>query len=219
MSFSLKQITRSTVGHVFDLCIPMGTSSSPPEYNCLHDPHLRAFFSRRYMRNRLVAQGYITPSGEVLCTRREYNVYYHFLKSEFGKVKQLREECKKMFRVRLNLPYLLLLFLLLPHTHMCMCVSMCVTAFLAPHLYQVPPHTHCHTTITIPHHHTTPYHTTPHHTTPHHTTPYHPHHHSITPHPTPHHTTTPHPTPSLILSCYVSFCCPSSHTALLPAGT
>ncbi|KAL5479900.1 hypothetical protein EMCRGX_G023500 [Ephydatia muelleri] len=90
-------ITRSMVGHVFDLTIPMG-SSSPPEYNCLHDPHLRAFFTKRYMRNRLVSQGYITPSGEVLCTRREYNVYHHFLESEFGKVKQLREECKKMLR-------------------------------------------------------------------------------------------------------------------------
>ncbi|ESO95472.1 hypothetical protein LOTGIDRAFT_160625 [Lottia gigantea] len=63
----------------FDLSDPLGTSLST-EYQSLHDPHLKSHFNLRTMRRHLVRNGFITSSGEVICTLREFNQYRQYLR-------------------------------------------------------------------------------------------------------------------------------------------
>ncbi|XP_016065271.1 PREDICTED: fibrous sheath-interacting protein 2-like [Miniopterus natalensis] len=49
------------------------------QYNSLHDPHLRAYHSRKDIRRRLKEGGYITRNNEVVCNLLEFNKYRQYL--------------------------------------------------------------------------------------------------------------------------------------------
>ncbi|XP_078578748.1 uncharacterized protein LOC144863447 isoform X2 [Branchiostoma floridae x Branchiostoma japonicum] len=63
----------------FDLTDPCGHQMST-EYNLLHDPHLKPFFSSPYVKHRLIKNGFITEDGKVLCTLKEFNQYRQYLR-------------------------------------------------------------------------------------------------------------------------------------------
>ncbi|XP_005876660.1 PREDICTED: fibrous sheath-interacting protein 2-like [Myotis brandtii] len=49
------------------------------QYNSLHDPHLRAYHSRKDIQKRLKEGGYTTSINEVACNLREFNRYRPYL--------------------------------------------------------------------------------------------------------------------------------------------
>ncbi|XP_066304427.1 serine-rich adhesin for platelets-like [Branchiostoma lanceolatum] len=65
--------------HDFDLTDPCGHQMST-EYNLLHDPHLKPFYSFPGVKQRLVRNGFITQDGKVLCTLKEFNQYRQYLR-------------------------------------------------------------------------------------------------------------------------------------------
>ncbi|KAG9336102.1 hypothetical protein JZ751_002449, partial [Albula glossodonta] len=50
-----------------------------PTYNSLHDPHLRKFYSRKEMQDKLRAGGFITEEKEVKCSFLEYKTHHRYL--------------------------------------------------------------------------------------------------------------------------------------------
>ena len=90
---SILQIHKSTagLGSVFDLSNP-NEYSSFTEYNSLHDPHLRSYFYRPDMKQKLVINKFITKDLHVLCSIKEYNAYRNFLEMEFMKLRKREEE-------------------------------------------------------------------------------------------------------------------------------
>nr|KAF6450508.1 hypothetical protein HJG59_008382 [Molossus molossus] len=49
------------------------------EYNSLHDPHLKEYYSRKYILKKLKKDGYITNDNKVICHLREFNMYRQYL--------------------------------------------------------------------------------------------------------------------------------------------
>eukprot|EP00057_Strongylocentrotus_purpuratus_P025957 XP_011680431.1 PREDICTED: fibrous sheath-interacting protein 2 [Strongylocentrotus purpuratus] len=73
------------------------------EYQSLHDPHLKSYYTTRATYGRLIKSGYITPEGMVKCTLKEFNEYHQYLKSV--QLEKITQERKKMLleeRERLN---------------------------------------------------------------------------------------------------------------------
>ncbi|XP_068556988.1 uncharacterized protein [Anas acuta] len=65
------------------------------EYNCLHDPHLQAYYSRKDSLQSLKSKGFITSSGKVVCSLKEFNEYRQYLttlKLEAEKIRRQEEE-------------------------------------------------------------------------------------------------------------------------------
>ncbi|XP_047902311.2 titin homolog [Anser cygnoides] len=65
------------------------------EYNCLHDPHLQAYYNRKDNLQSLKSKGYITSDGKVVCTLKEFNEYRQYLttlKLEAEKTRRQGEE-------------------------------------------------------------------------------------------------------------------------------
>ncbi|XP_035281777.1 uncharacterized protein LOC118231737 isoform X2 [Anguilla anguilla] len=50
-----------------------------PDYNSLHDPHLRDYYHRRDLNDRLKKGNFITADNEVICSLKEYNTYEEYL--------------------------------------------------------------------------------------------------------------------------------------------
>ncbi|KAM9178246.1 fibrous sheath-interacting protein 2 [Mergus octosetaceus] len=65
------------------------------EYNCLHDPHLQAYYNRKDTLQSLKSKGFITSSGKVVCSLKEFNEsrqYLTTLKLEAEKIRRQEEE-------------------------------------------------------------------------------------------------------------------------------
>eukprot|EP00075_Anas_platyrhynchos_P009409 XP_027298662.1 uncharacterized protein LOC113839652 [Anas platyrhynchos] len=65
------------------------------EYNCLHDPHLQAYYNHKDSLQSLKSKGFITSSGKVVCSLKEFNEYRQYLttlKLEAEKIKRQEEE-------------------------------------------------------------------------------------------------------------------------------
>ncbi|KAJ8393387.1 hypothetical protein AAFF_G00061090 [Aldrovandia affinis] len=52
-----------------------------PQYNSLHDPHLRHYFHQRDRHHRLREGNFITDDNEVICSLKDYNSYEEYLKN------------------------------------------------------------------------------------------------------------------------------------------
>ncbi|CAH2222376.1 Hypothetical predicted protein [Pelobates cultripes] len=50
-------------------------------YNNLHDPHLKQYYNRKKIKQRLFDGGFITSDDQVICTLKEYNQYREYLSS------------------------------------------------------------------------------------------------------------------------------------------
>ncbi|KAJ8398922.1 hypothetical protein AAFF_G00418300 [Aldrovandia affinis] len=50
-----------------------------PQYNSLHDPHLRDYYQRRDLNDKLKKGNFITEDNEVPCSLKEYNTYEEYL--------------------------------------------------------------------------------------------------------------------------------------------
>ncbi|XP_032054407.1 fibrous sheath-interacting protein 2 [Aythya fuligula] len=65
------------------------------EYNCLHDPHLQAYYNRKDTLQSLKSKGFITSSGKVVCSLKDFNEYRQYLttlKLEAEKIRRQEEE-------------------------------------------------------------------------------------------------------------------------------
>ncbi|KAM7104789.1 fibrous sheath-interacting protein 2-like [Molossus nigricans] len=49
------------------------------QYKSLHDPHLKEYYSRKYILKKLKKDGYITSDNKVVCDLREFNTYRQYL--------------------------------------------------------------------------------------------------------------------------------------------
>ncbi|KAG7454655.1 hypothetical protein MATL_G00262020 [Megalops atlanticus] len=51
-----------------------------PSYNNLHDPHLRHYFQRKELNDRLRRLNFVTEDNEVICSLKDYNTYEEYLR-------------------------------------------------------------------------------------------------------------------------------------------
>ncbi|XP_036375562.1 fibrous sheath-interacting protein 2-like [Megalops cyprinoides] len=51
-----------------------------PSYNDLHDPHLRHYFQRKELNDRLRRLNLVTEDNEVICSLKDYNTYEEYLR-------------------------------------------------------------------------------------------------------------------------------------------
>ncbi|XP_027044717.1 fibrous sheath-interacting protein 2-like [Pocillopora damicornis] len=82
----------------FDLTDPY---SSPPQYNVLHDPHLKDYFQSPAMKRRLVDKGFITNSGFIKCTLLEFNMFRQWIRKL--KLDRMHQERRRQRRLELQL--------------------------------------------------------------------------------------------------------------------
>ncbi|XP_035282263.1 fibrous sheath-interacting protein 2-like isoform X2 [Anguilla rostrata] len=52
-----------------------------PSYNCLHDPHLRHYYQKKELKDKLRKGNFITEDNEVICSLKDYNMYEDYLRS------------------------------------------------------------------------------------------------------------------------------------------
>lgn len=63
----------------FDLRDPNGQYIRG-EYEPLHDPHLKSYFSSRMMMKHLIRKGFISDDCKVLCSLKEFNYYRQYIR-------------------------------------------------------------------------------------------------------------------------------------------
>jgi hypothetical protein len=80
---------KSTAGHFFDATISREYKNPAlTEYKSLNDPHLKSYFYRKEVKNKLLSNGFITKTLHVVVPLKEYNEYRKFLENEFLKLHQ-----------------------------------------------------------------------------------------------------------------------------------
>lgn len=62
------------------------------EYNSLFDPHLKSYFYRPGLTQKLVQNGFVTEDLDVLMPLRTYNVFRKFMENEFLKTHREKAE-------------------------------------------------------------------------------------------------------------------------------
>ncbi|KAJ8382541.1 hypothetical protein SKAU_G00033190 [Synaphobranchus kaupii] len=77
-------LSRSKLGEMLykptaDFLLQDPVPNMKPDYNSLHDPHLRHYHHRRDLNDRLKKGNFITADNEVICSLKEYNTYEEYL--------------------------------------------------------------------------------------------------------------------------------------------
>ena len=87
------QLYRSPCRYDFDATTPREyMKPALMEYNSLYDPHLKSYFYRPDIAEKLVQNGFVTEDLDVLMPLRTYNIFRKFMENEFLRTHRQKAE-------------------------------------------------------------------------------------------------------------------------------
>lgn len=88
-----EQLYRSPCRYDFDATTPREyMKPALMEYNSLYDPHLKSYFYRPDIAEKLVQNGFVTEDLDVLMPLRTYNIFRKFMENEFLRTHRQKAE-------------------------------------------------------------------------------------------------------------------------------